>query len=106
MLQAIKKLTTKEELDFLTKIAPKDVVFSHNDLIANNIMLVGNTIKFLDFEFGTMNYRAFDLADHFVEFCIDYDYPKDPFFKVNEKSLLSEEEMINCIKLYWVFHDH
>jgi thiamine kinase-like enzyme len=106
MLEAINKFTTKEELDFLRKIAPKDVVFSHNDLLANNIMVVDGTLKFIDFEYGSMNYRAFDLADHFFEFCIDYDYPKYPFFEIIEESLPSKEEMIEAIKLYFVFYDH
>ena len=59
-LEAIKLLTTQEEGEFLSSIAPKSkrVVFCHNDLLANNLYLKGNKkeMKFLDFEYGSMNY--------------------------------------------------
>ena len=56
---------------------PFSVVFCHNDLLAANIMvrsdpppLAGElpTIQLIDFEYGGMNFAAFDIANHFNEF--------------------------------------
>jgi len=47
------------------------VVFSHNDLLNGNIMYTetSETIRFIDFEYSTYNYRGFDFANHFCECC-------------------------------------
>jgi len=52
------------------------VVFSHNDLLLNNIVLqrdaaAGNrpvNVAFIDYEYAMLNYQAFDIANHFIEF--------------------------------------
>jgi len=45
------------------------VSFCHNDLLAANIMKHTKTgeIKLIDFEYGGVNYAAFDIANHFNE---------------------------------------
>eukprot|EP00755_Sulcionema_specki_P018634 Sspe_Gene.67393::Locus_39768_Transcript_1_1_Confidence_1.000_Length_1013::g.67393::m.67393/K00894/ETNK, EKI; ethanolamine kinase len=47
------------------------VVFSHQDLLAGNILHgpgVGkDRVQFIDFEYGGYNFRAFDIANHFAE---------------------------------------
>ena len=81
----IKRLTTyqsipldKIELYVLQKEhelkAINDVVFAHNDLLSGNMLYNQNdnenqVIRFLDFEYGSYNYRAFDIANHFCECC-------------------------------------
>ena len=64
-------------------------------MLANNIFLVSNDevheeIQFLDFEYGSMNYRAFDFADHFSKFMIDYDAKEYPYFGFKEEDFPSE----------------
>ncbi len=47
------------------------VVFSHNDLLLGNIIYNENVrpeIKFIDYEYGCINYQAYDIANHFNEF--------------------------------------
>jgi len=46
------------------------VAFCHNDLLPANIMKHSETgeIRFIDFEYGGVNYVGFDLANHFNEF--------------------------------------
>lgn len=46
------------------------VVFSHNDLLMGNIIYNPNdkTVKFIDYEYGGLNYQAYDIANHFNEF--------------------------------------
>ena len=57
------------------------VVFSHNDALAGNILYDKTAdggrgdIKLIDFEYGSWNYRGFDIANHFCEFAgFDCDY--------------------------------
>ena len=61
------------ELAHLEKeVVPSDagVAFCHNDLLAANIMKCPTTgnIQFIDFEYGGVNYKSFDIANHFNEF--------------------------------------
>ena len=63
----------KAELDHLEKeVVPADaaVAFCHNDLLAANIMKCPTTgrIQLIDFEYGGVNYKSFDIANHFNEF--------------------------------------
>lgn len=45
------------------------VVFCHNDLtVGNLISCPDSSIEFIDFEYGSLNYAAFDLGNHFCEF--------------------------------------
>ena len=82
-----------QQLEWLKReVVPKDAVtvFCHNDLLAANILYrdddhndnndkhgerdclttnhISSKIQLIDFEYGGMNYAAFDLANHFNEF--------------------------------------
>lgn len=62
-----------EELNSLEQdVIPKDaqIAFCHNDLQAANIVYSSDTnaIRLVDFEYGGMNYTAFDIANHFNEY--------------------------------------
>ena len=48
-----------------------EIVFCHNDLLAGNIILSPDEtcVKLIDFEYAGWNWRSFELANHFVEFC-------------------------------------
>lgn len=47
------------------------IVFCHNDLLLKNIVYneKQNKVTFIDFEYSNYNYQAFDIANHFCEFC-------------------------------------
>jgi len=79
------KTKIKEEMNFLKKYlvdyAEKNqspIVFSHNDLLFGNIIYNSelDTINFIDYEYGAMNYQAYDIANHFNEYAgvdtVDY----------------------------------
>ena len=58
------------ELQQLKKNMPySPTIFAHNDLLAGNIMLHTDTgdAKLIDFEYGGVNYRGFDIANHWNE---------------------------------------
>ncbi|ETO32553.1 choline/ethanolamine kinase [Reticulomyxa filosa] len=48
-----------------------ECVFCHNDLLGGNILYLQNEhcVKFVDFEYGHYNFRAFEFANHFCEYC-------------------------------------
>lgn len=57
------------------------VVFSHNDLLSGNIMVNDEQEKLylIDFEYGSYNYRGFDIGNHFNEYAgYDCDYSLYP----------------------------
>lgn len=84
------KKELKQEVDFieayLTEYARKNkslVVFSHNDLNPGNLIYnpkeALNEIKFIDFDYSAINYQAFDIANHFIEYCgVFSDYSEYP----------------------------
>ncbi|GLT26154.1 hypothetical protein SLA2020_012390 [Shorea laevis] len=79
------------ELKELTGLLKSPVVFAHNDLLSGNIMVNEEEEKlyFIDFEYGSYNYRGFDIGNHFNEYAgfeCDYSlYPnkdeQDHFFR-------------------------
>ncbi|KAL5547946.1 hypothetical protein UlMin_003177 [Ulmus minor] len=58
------------ELMELTGLFNAPVVFAHNDLLSGNIMVNDEEDKlyFIDFEYGSYNYRGFDIGNHFNEY--------------------------------------
>ncbi|KAF4366794.1 hypothetical protein CsatB_014268 [Cannabis sativa] len=58
------------ELKDLTDRFNAPVVFAHNDLLSGNIMMNDEEEKlyFIDFEYGSYNYRGFDIGNHFNEY--------------------------------------
>ncbi|CAM8960396.1 unnamed protein product [Rhodiola kirilowii] len=80
-----------DKLKELTRHLNSPVVFAHNDLLCGNIMVneAEEKLYFIDFEYGSYNYRGFDIGNHFNEYAgyeCDYNlYPtKDEqyhFFK-------------------------
>lgn len=81
-----------KEIKFLLAVIEKThspTVFSHNDLHQGNILLAKYSkrrptseerIVFIDFEYCSYNYRAYDIANHFCEWCFEYDTPDYPHF--------------------------
>ena len=58
------------ELNTLKENMPSSpAIFAHNGLLAGNIMLETETgaAKLIDFEYGGINYRGFDIANHWNE---------------------------------------
>lgn len=92
------------EIDFLTHLfATSDapLVFSHNDLHQNNILLLHGSDKkrgyedhivLIDFEYCSYNYRIFDAANHLTEWCFEYNGDEYPFFSASTDWFPSEEQ--------------
>ncbi|XP_002737227.1 ethanolamine kinase 1-like [Saccoglossus kowalevskii] len=75
-----------DELGAALKPLNSPIVFCHNDLLLANIIYdeQTNSVSFVDYEYGTFNYQAFDIADHFAEYAgvdeVDYNrYPEKEY---------------------------
>ncbi|KAJ1917460.1 hypothetical protein H4219_003203 [Mycoemilia scoparia] len=74
----------KAELELLESeltLLDSPVVFSHNDLLSANVIYNEETdeISFIDYEYGTYNFRGFDIANHFCEYAgFECDYSRYP----------------------------
>ncbi|XP_057485492.1 probable ethanolamine kinase [Actinidia eriantha] len=69
------------KLKELTGYFDAPVVFAHNDLLSGNLMLNDEEEKLylIDFEYGSYNYRGFDIGNHFNEYAgYDCDYSLYP----------------------------
>ena len=44
-----------------------DVVFSHNDLYYNNVLITQGGVQFIDYEYSFYNYLGYDIANYFSE---------------------------------------
>ncbi|KAB1209064.1 putative ethanolamine kinase [Morella rubra] len=69
------------ELKELTCLLNAPVVFAHNDLLSGNLMVNDQEEKLylIDFEYGSYNYRGFDIGNHFNEYAgYDCDYSLYP----------------------------
>jgi ethanolamine kinase len=71
------------ELRALLDSLDEPLVFCHNDLLSGNILHTPGSsppaVTLIDFEYGALNFRAFDLANHFVECCgFDCDWAMFP----------------------------
>eukprot|EP00827_Trimyema_finlayi_P001293 TRINITY_DN1484_c0_g2_i3.p1 TRINITY_DN1484_c0_g2~~TRINITY_DN1484_c0_g2_i3.p1 ORF type:complete len:383 (-),score=74.21 TRINITY_DN1484_c0_g2_i3:62-1210(-) len=99
-----------EAYNLLPKKSENNVKFCHNDLLNYNIFklkssLNQNVIKlmFIDYEYSGYNYRAFDLANFFVEQTFDYNVNTNPFFKINTY-LYPKYEQIRETVMYYLYY--
>ncbi|RZF40550.1 hypothetical protein LSTR_LSTR000429 [Laodelphax striatellus] len=101
------------------------VLFCHNDMQEGNILLKlaetdevnGNEVNgnctetetnnncqkdivLIDFEYCSYNYRAFDLANHFIEWTYDYTKEEHPNFSIHRDHYPTHEQMMVFINRY------
>ncbi|XP_019155123.1 PREDICTED: probable ethanolamine kinase [Ipomoea nil] len=95
------------ELKELTGHLNAPVVFAHNDLLCGNLMHNEDEGKlyFIDFEYGSYNYRGFDIGNHFNEYAgYECDYSLYPtkteqyhffryYLKPHQPNEVSEEDL-------------
>eukprot|EP01129_Flabellula_baltica_P001682 TRINITY_DN11620_c0_g1_i1.p1 TRINITY_DN11620_c0_g1~~TRINITY_DN11620_c0_g1_i1.p1 ORF type:complete len:361 (+),score=69.48 TRINITY_DN11620_c0_g1_i1:42-1085(+) len=62
------------------------IVFCHNDLLAGNILIDEDEVHFIDFEYGSYNNRSWDIANHFIELCGEFQHVED-FPTLKERSI-------------------
>jgi len=108
-LQEIQSLVSEDEIYYLKEILPSgedSVVFSHNDLHSQNILLLNKTNKLvlIDYEYSAYNYRGYDIANLFNESIINYGYEQYPYYTIEEKNYPSSYDIVDFIKYYLFFY--
>lgn len=74
----------KKEVNILQEVTDSldsPVIFAHNDLLSGNIMYDQDAgkVHFIDFEYGSYNYRGYDIGNHFNEYAgLDCDFSLYP----------------------------
>lgn len=82
------------------------MLFCHNDLQEGNILRpegsqsTDDKVVFIDFEYCSYNYRGFDLANHFCEWCFDYSNPKYPHFTSEPENYPTQDQQLHFIRSY------
>jgi len=108
MIEEIKTAVSKEEIEFISKILPKDdPVFCHNDLLGGNILIrkEDNAVVLIDFEYGSYNFRGYDIGNMFKESTIDYSYSSAPYFQFIDSYFPSDDELREFLQYYIVYSD-
>lgn len=112
--QELLSIDYRKEIDFLECILDKShspIVFSHNDLHQGNILLAKQSkrrptleerVFIIDFEYSSYNHRAYDIANHFSEWCFEYDTPDYPHFNFYEQRFPSEEAQVAFVRSYLI----
>lgn len=80
-------------------------VFSHNDLLANNVLInKERQFFFIDFEYSSYNYRTYDIGNYFMESQWNYEITEPPFFHIDDEPVDIEKirDMIKYYALYAV----
>ncbi|OLY84792.1 putative ethanolamine kinase A [Smittium mucronatum] len=72
-----------DELEVISQKINSPVTFCHNDLLSGNVLLDNsqepNKVTFIDYEYGSYNYRGYDIANHFNEYAgFECDYSRYP----------------------------
>lgn len=84
-------------------------VFSHNDLHQGNILFaeaskrrptLTERIVFIDFEYCSYNYRAYDIANHLCEWLFQYGTPDFPHYICYEEKFPTRDDQLNFIHHY------
>jgi choline kinase len=85
--------TTKKKLHANSKSnrLGYDVVFCHNDVQENNVLLTPYGLRLIDFEYANFNFQSADIGNFFNEFTMDYVHGEWPFFKTDPSAYPSPE---------------
>nr|XP_032525847.1 choline/ethanolamine kinase isoform X1 [Danaus plexippus plexippus] len=79
----------------------KDIHYDDEDSIISQISDSGEPkLVLIDFEYCAYNYRGFDIANHFQEWCYDYTNPETPFYHENHDNAATLEQKEIFIKEY------
>eukprot|EP00092_Neocalanus_flemingeri_P011160 GFUD01012022.1.p1 GENE.GFUD01012022.1~~GFUD01012022.1.p1 ORF type:complete len:406 (+),score=105.29 GFUD01012022.1:136-1353(+) len=106
--KAIEKWDLRKEVDWLLsflKTVDSPVVFSHNDINTGNILVREDgsdwdPVVFIDYEFASYNFRAFDIANHFNEWMYDYGRKDFPYYYRNTDKYPSTREQERWVRMY------
>lgn len=73
---------TREKIEH--EMCNSPVALCHNDLISCNILLDGENVQFVDYEYSDYNWPEFDIANHFFEY-ISYKFDLSLFPTIEQE---------------------
>ncbi|XP_067935724.1 choline/ethanolamine kinase-like isoform X2 [Watersipora subatra] len=78
-------LDLDKEYNWLVKVfsaSKSSVRFCHNDVQEGNVLKGADagTLVLIDFEYSAYNYRGYDVANHFLEWCYCYAVTEPPYY--------------------------
>ncbi|XP_041472597.1 choline kinase alpha-like, partial [Lytechinus variegatus] len=82
------------------------VVFCHNDCQEGNILLTSGensnekNLILIDYEYSSYNFREFDLANHFVEWSMNYCIKEAPYYSLIPEDFPSRGQQLTFIRAY------
>ncbi|XP_066448328.1 choline/ethanolamine kinase isoform X2 [Eleutherodactylus coqui] len=82
-----------QSLKLLLESTPSPVVFCHNDVQEDKLMLI-------DFEYSSYNYRGFDIGNHFCEWVYNYHHDEWPFYKAQLSDYPTREQQLHFFRSY------
>lgn len=95
------------ELKSLLMQVRSPVVFCHNDMQEENILYIENSdrpngwkLKPIDFEYSSYNFRAYDIANHFVEWCYDYSNTEPPYYLADISKYPTKKQQYHFFRNY------
>lgn len=68
--------------------------FSGTDLANSDPANTDPELMIIDFEYCAYNYRGFDLANHFIEWMLDYSNKEFPFFYHKKDQYPNKEQQV------------
>ena len=77
-----------------------DVVFCHNDVQENNILVTPYGLRLIDFEYADFNYQLADLGNFFNEFTMDYLHDGPGGFEAKPENYPSESVRRMFLSVY------
>ncbi|CAF0715411.1 unnamed protein product [Brachionus calyciflorus] len=89
-----------KKLKKILKALNSPVVFCHNDINVGNILKLPEKLMVIDYEYGSYNYRGFDLGNHFCEWMFNNNYENHPYFQYHYEYYPNREQQINFITSY------
>lgn len=106
MMKSLLYVTTSEFVDEYKELSKgmkdSELVASHTDFYELNIMKSKDKSKLIaiDYEYSSINYRANDIVNMYMETGIDYTLPTFPFYTYKTQDLWTDEELTYFIKCY------
>lgn len=90
-----------QELRLILEAFNSPVVFCHNDVNIGNILNHNNgRLMLIDYEYGSYNYRGFDIGNFFCEWMMDNNYKLPPFYQYHYEYYPNHEQQLAFVKAY------
>jgi len=113
LVREVMSYNYQAEINWLRQVLPQvnsPIVFCHNDLQGGNVLRRcggGKSLKneddrlvAIDYEFCGYNYRAYDIANHWIEWMYDYGNKTYPYYYVDEAKFPTREQQVEFLRSY------